>query len=255
MLWLFLGVAMGGQTGDVVVCPDGEPVRPIEKKKVCEKPFTLFARDLSVKVKARAQALDSELSASSNVVEVSGDVAKALRTQGAALCVGMMTAPCSVKDDYARIVNRMPKVLVELQRAKSLDDIAGALQEAEELAGAVEDSDESEESGAITGTWRVRFEPQSGMRCRDPFEQTLVVRENEDPWRVSIEATESGSDQLDLVALKRGDEWQVEWSRTGAGWGVLRLVGGELRGHHDLFQGGLITDCRGVYAVRGVASR
>jgi len=129
-MWLWMAVALAGQT-EQVMCPDGEPVRAPKKVKVCEKPFKVWARNVEVSVQANVATMEGGVEAGSNAVELSSEVAKALRTQASALCIGMMTAPCTVKDDYLR---EMPELLIGLEQAKSAPELLDSLERARQLA-------------------------------------------------------------------------------------------------------------------------
>jgi len=133
-MWWMATIAMAGPP-QPVMCPDGEPVLPPRKVKVCEKPFRMWAKNLEVSVRANASALDGGASVGTEAVELSGDVAKTLRTQASALCVGMMTAPCTVKDDYLPLVREMPELMIALERARSGTELLDALEEVDRLSG------------------------------------------------------------------------------------------------------------------------
>ncbi len=188
---LLAGAAFGGPGADIV-CPDGEPVRPI-KAKACERPFKLWAKDVSVSIKARANSLDGEATAAVTARELSDRVSQVLRTQGSALCVGMMTAPCSVKDRYGDIVDSMPSVMLAMEQAGSIDDLVSALDRAEQLASRAPEVQETEETG-----------PQNCL-----VDDELIVLNDSDQkrvqavpggtWSINVQANGGGVDGAGVV--------------------------------------------------------
>jgi len=191
-MWWITALALAGQTDPVMTCPDGEPVRPPKKVRVCEKPFRLWAKNVELSVRANAATMEGGLSAGTEAVELSGDVAKALRTQASALCVGMMTAPCSVKDDYLPLVREMPDLLVRLERAKSPPELLELLEQVNELA-----EPEAVEAAAPAPV-------PASQPCKDTAfvldgssKQTMAIAQGR--WRVTVESTGGGVDGSGVV--------------------------------------------------------
>lgn len=202
-MWWITALALAGQTEPAMVCPDGEPVRPPKRVRVCEKPFRIWAKNVEVSVRANAATVEGGVSGGTEAIELSGEVAKALRTQASALCVGMMTAPCSVKDDYLPLVREMPDLLVRLEQAKTAPELLEALESARDLAEP--DAPEADAPEPVPAP-----EPcsDSTFVLDGSSKQTTAITEGR--WHVTVDATGGGAD--DSGVLLRWDAMRC--SRT-----------------------------------------
>lgn len=205
-MWWITALALAGQTEPAMVCPDGEPVRPPKKVRVCEKPFRVWARNVELSVRANATTMAGGVSGGTEAIELSGDVAKALRTQASALCVGMMTAPCTVKDDYLPLVREMPDLLVRLEQAKTAPELLEALERARNLA-----EPDAPDAGAPPPAPEPEPEPcsESTFVLDGSNKQTVAVAEGR--RRIIVDATGGGVDGSGV--LLRWDAMRC--SRTG----------------------------------------
>lgn len=196
-MWWFAALAMAGPPEPALVCPDGEPVLPPRKVRVCEKPFRIWARDVRVAVRANPVTGAAGVAAEVGAVELSDQVAKALRTQASAMCIGMMTAPCSTKDEYIPIVGEMPDLLVRLAQAGTVDEVVEALERAQDLTEAAEPP----RSGAPA--------PAETLPCREssaviPGSGKHVAVVPAGAWDVTVSSTGGGVDGSGVL-LRWGD--------------------------------------------------
>jgi len=215
-MWWITALALAGQTDPVMTCPDGEPVRPPKKVRVCEKPFRLWAKNIQLSILANAATMEGGVSAGTAAVELSGDVAKALRTQASALCVGMMTAPCSVKDHYLPLVREMPDLLVRLERAKSTRELLEVLERVNDLA-----EPEGEEAAPPAPTAPPLPCKDTAFVLNGSSKQTMAIAEGR--WHVEVESTGGGVDgsgvllRWDAMRCKRSDGSPLSEAMSPAG--------------------------------------
>lgn len=222
MVWMWISMAAAGQTAQVT-CADGEPVRPPKKASVCTKPFTLWARDIEGSVSANLATMQVGADARSRAVELSSEVAKALRTQASALCVGMMTAPCTVKDDYLRVVREMPDLLVELEQARSDRALLDALQRAKDVAEPDAEAPESASTDPVAPCDRV------DVVLDDAGKHLQGIRGG--TWRISVQASGGGVDGTGVML-----RWDTMSCRTSTGEALTEGMAPATRDHE--------LDCR-----------